>query len=153
MCGYFEELVWNPGRKVRMWWMYPTNVKISIPFPPWIHYNDNGILDNFRKQEAASRPKKEFNPKTLHDLQLHLDSGDGINHHSNDGLNGSRIGGPPPPYFPPAPAQSYQGMFICFVPVSRFYCFLTYAWIWSLFGVYRQASRMQGIESRRTLSF
>jgi len=42
-----------------------------------------------KKQEAASRPKKEFKPKTLNDLQLHLDShSDGVNH-SSEGLNGA----------------------------------------------------------------
>jgi len=55
-----------------------------------------------KKQEAASRPKKEFNPKTLHDLQLHLDSSDGINHHASDSLNGTTPSRSPLP----SPGQS-----------------------------------------------
>lgn len=73
-------------------------------------YKINNLF--YRKQDAASRPKKEFTPKTLNDLQLHLDShsSDGVNH-SSEALNG----GPPPPYYPCVSApviKSYQGMLL-----------------------------------------
>jgi len=56
-----------------------------------------------KKEDACSRPKKEFRPKTVHDLQLNLD-GDSLSDHagSKDTLNG----GPPPPYYPPMPATT-----------------------------------------------
>lgn len=64
------------------------------------------MLCVFRRQDAASRPKREFQPKTVHDLQLNLDVNDGQSDHSRETLNG----GPPPPYFPTANIPSVKGM-------------------------------------------
>ncbi|XP_035712880.1 endophilin-A isoform X5 [Folsomia candida] len=49
-----------------------------------------------KKEEAASRPKKEFTPKTVHDLQLNLDGTDSLSDHigSKDTLNASPIPSP-----------------------------------------------------------
>ncbi|CAG7729664.1 unnamed protein product [Allacma fusca] len=41
----------------------------------------------YRKREAARKPKKEFVPKTVHDLRLHLDSDIDFNH--KDSFTGS----------------------------------------------------------------
>jgi endophilin-A len=46
---------------------------------------------NQKREEAASRPKPEFVPKTVHDLRLHLDSShqDSDFHHLKENYNGT----------------------------------------------------------------
>ena len=49
---------------------------------------------NEKKREAANRPKREYRPKTLEDLQRNNEIS--LIHHATQNNNG----GPPPPYFP-----------------------------------------------------
>ncbi|CAL8106966.1 unnamed protein product [Orchesella dallaii] len=51
----------------------------------------SGLVEtlNEKRQDAASRPKREFQPKTVHDLQLTLDISDGQSDHSRETLNGT----------------------------------------------------------------
>ncbi|XP_021960263.1 endophilin-A isoform X2 [Folsomia candida] len=65
-----------------------------------------------KKEEAASRPKKEFTPKTVHDLQLNLDGTDSLSDHigSKDTLNGTTPQRSPLPS-PGNPKREWEPLF------------------------------------------
>lgn len=95
-------------------------------------YCINFIL-NFRKDEAANRPKMEFVPKTLGDLNIEgvSDGVNGTNHHSSSisHLNSKMHTKPLPKPYPKHKSDPFD----CWDPVAGIFFFFSFYYLYFIY--------------------